>query len=232
MIMKSVKKQNKKISTFVIVITIILIILAIFIIIKLQNRKISCKQDSDCIFVKNECCGCESGGSSVAINKKYQQPWLEKIDREKNCQDIFCTAVYNCPSQPKCIKNKCQIPKINESAESTGIRLGITTPSVELTKGEQKAIQFGVKNVFNKNTMFSFNIYSEEQNNQIKFTYPKDIEIGPGAYTKQEIKINPATDTNSGTYVFILALCENKVEDCKKNSEQIYAFSELTINVS
>ena len=234
--MITIKRANKK-NLLIAIIIAVLIILAIFITTKLQNRKFSCSQDSDCVLVKEDCCGCESGGSSIAINKKYQQDWLSKIEKKENCNNIFCASVYKCPSQPRCIKNKCQIPIINQSAETTGIRLGITSASTEMTNSQEKTLQFGIKNIYNKNTSFNTNIYPEiySESSNIDFQYLRNIELKAGDYKIQEIKIK-TTNSQSGRYNFILAVCENAEdsimkEECSKNSENIYAFSELKINI-
>ncbi len=67
----------------------------------------SCSQDSDCIKVKNDCCGCNAGGSATAINKNFKTQW------KGNCNEIgiACPAVMSndpsCFAEPKCENNKC-----------------------------------------------------------------------------------------------------------------------------
>ena len=62
----------------------------------------SCNQNSDCISVKKDCCGCTAGGSAIAINKKLEDEWNEKLD----CEEIGCPAVMSddpsCFQEPKC----------------------------------------------------------------------------------------------------------------------------------
>ncbi len=66
-----------------------------------------CAQDSDCVSVKNDCCGCTAGGSATAINKNFESEWREKL----NCEEIMCPAVMSshpsCFQEPKCVENKC-----------------------------------------------------------------------------------------------------------------------------
>ena len=67
-----------------------------------------CEQDNDCIKVKEGCCGCEMGGSSIAINKKYLDYWNNKLSDD--CKGVMCLAVYKCVKDaPKCIDNKCEL---------------------------------------------------------------------------------------------------------------------------
>jgi len=68
----------------------------------------SCTEDSDCISVKADCCGCTAGGKAISINKAYLNEWLNKL----GCKDIMCPAVMSGdPScinkKPKCENNKC-----------------------------------------------------------------------------------------------------------------------------
>ena len=67
----------------------------------------SCDQDSDCISIDKNCCGCNAGGSAVAINKKFKDDWNKKL----NCEKIMCPAVMSndpsCFQEPKCENNKC-----------------------------------------------------------------------------------------------------------------------------
>ncbi len=67
----------------------------------------SCVQDSDCVSVKNDCCGCTAGGSATAINKDLESEWQKKL----NCEEIMCTAVMSshpsCFQESKCVENEC-----------------------------------------------------------------------------------------------------------------------------
>ncbi len=69
----------------------------------------SCSEDSDCLSVKGDCCGCTAGGIAAAINKKFKNQW------KNNCnatEPIMCPAVMSDdPScinkEPRCAGNKC-----------------------------------------------------------------------------------------------------------------------------
>ena len=67
----------------------------------------SCIQDSDCVSVKEDCCGCTAGGSATAINKDLESEWQKKL----NCTEIMCTTVMSnhpsCFQEPKCAEEKC-----------------------------------------------------------------------------------------------------------------------------
>ncbi len=71
----------------------------------------SCSQDSDCVLVKADCCGCSAGGKAAAINKNFEKEWGEKLSKE--CQGIKCLDVLSndpsCFKKPKCIDNKCAL---------------------------------------------------------------------------------------------------------------------------
>lgn len=70
----------------------------------------SCIQNSDCVSIKADCCGCAAGGKATSVNKAYQSEWLDNLD----CKDIMCPAVMSgdpsCISkEPKCENNKCAL---------------------------------------------------------------------------------------------------------------------------
>lgn len=70
----------------------------------------SCDQDSDCVSVKADCCGCTAGGKAIALNKAHQNGWLENL----GCKDTMCPAVMSNDSscinkEPKCENNKCKL---------------------------------------------------------------------------------------------------------------------------
>ena len=70
-----------------------------------------CREDSDCVSVRGECCGCSSGGTATAINKKYKEEWENKLIN--NCQNNLCLAGisddWTCFAEPECIKGKCEL---------------------------------------------------------------------------------------------------------------------------
>lgn len=66
----------------------------------------TCEQDSDCVSVNATCCGCEMGGTSVAVNKDFADiasPYSEL------CAHIMCPAVYRCIGTPACVGGLCAL---------------------------------------------------------------------------------------------------------------------------
>lgn len=65
-----------------------------------------CNQDSDCVMTNLDCCGCQSGGLSFAINTMCEQVWQDGMD----CEGIACLAVYNCgDEEPACVNGQCAL---------------------------------------------------------------------------------------------------------------------------
>lgn len=80
----------------------------------------SCEMREDCVRVSVDCCECYQGGNkSVAINKKYEEVWKEKIS--ENCLNISCKYQkdtsfqdWTCKtSETKCIENRCELINID-----------------------------------------------------------------------------------------------------------------------
>ncbi len=70
----------------------------------------TCADDSDCISVDADCCGCTAGGKATAINKNLKDQWKNKLSID--CKDIACSAVMSgdpsCISkEPRCTDNRC-----------------------------------------------------------------------------------------------------------------------------
>lgn len=72
-----------------------------------------CSEDSDCIWVKKDCCGCQAGGSSTVINKKYLKYWEDSMGAK--CEDTVCLQVWNCgnikENNPACVNSQCTMKK-------------------------------------------------------------------------------------------------------------------------
>jgi len=57
-----------------------------------------------------DCCGCEMGGKSTAINRMYKEEW-ESNQKEK-CKETICMAVYLCVHErPRCAGGRCVLAK-------------------------------------------------------------------------------------------------------------------------
>jgi len=64
----------------------------------------ACESSSDCVMAKADCCGCQMGGTSVAINRDFADmagpdPLI--------CAHIACLAYYNCFGVAHCIDGMC-----------------------------------------------------------------------------------------------------------------------------
>jgi|GEM_PF-6088428 len=68
-----------------------------------------CENNSDCMIVKKDCCGCSAGGENFSINKEYQEYWMKNL--AEKCKDTVCATVYVCPESmtPVCTNNQCDI---------------------------------------------------------------------------------------------------------------------------
>ena len=71
----------------------------------------SCNQNEDCIKVSNGCCNCNSGGSEIAINKKYLENWshfenIVCVDRD--CYQEISTHK-SCFSKARCLNKICRL---------------------------------------------------------------------------------------------------------------------------
>jgi hypothetical protein len=66
----------------------------------------SCSQDSDCITVKGDCCGCGAGGTATAINKNFEKGWYEKLPKDCICIQVMSNHP-SCFKEARCINNKC-----------------------------------------------------------------------------------------------------------------------------
>ena len=75
-----------------------------------------CTQDSDCIIVKGDCCGCSAGGTATAINKKFEKEWYEKLPKDCVCIQVISNHP-SCFKEPKCVFNRCVLLKSPERQE-------------------------------------------------------------------------------------------------------------------
>ncbi len=73
----------------------------------------ACEENSDCIETQPDCCGCSGGGTQIAINKEFIDPWEIKI--KNACRDIGCITVYTCkPGYPACVNNVCEYVEVSD----------------------------------------------------------------------------------------------------------------------
>ena len=81
----------------------------------------SCEDDSDCVSVSLDCCGCTAGGMATVINSNYLELWSQIVLGE--CEEQGCTAVMSqhisCFSDGKCIDGTCILdPNVSEVCSS------------------------------------------------------------------------------------------------------------------
>ncbi len=102
----------------------------------------SCVEDSDCISIKGDCCGCTGGGIATAINKNFKNQW-----NNYNCggKMMKCLAVMSNDSscinkEPQCVDNRCVLKE--KTAQNQDV--SITTDKTEYEQGE--TIKFRIDN--------------------------------------------------------------------------------------
>lgn len=70
-----------------------------------------CQHDSDCMAIKENCCGCNQGGKQKAIAKINKNIWTRYLDAR--CGDMMCMQIIShhpsCSQLPACINGHCQL---------------------------------------------------------------------------------------------------------------------------
>jgi len=114
--MTPIKKWwNKRKSWQKVISIILIVILSYFAIILFLGllfisipKEKFCLFDFECTRVRANCCGCQMGGQSTAVNWLYK--WSLESGIEKNCGEVVCFAVYLCGNvKPACVKNSCEL---------------------------------------------------------------------------------------------------------------------------
>ena len=100
-------------------------------------QKNTCKTDADCVLVNKDCCGCGSGGESIAIpisqkesykrKRKLKCDWIEKITGPINCFEAMRCQLF----QAQCIDSKCLTKKCNNPCPI------YTTPKPETNESDR-----------------------------------------------------------------------------------------------
>lgn len=71
----------------------------------------SCSNDTQCISVRADSCGCTQGGRATAINKGYSSSWGNGFQKQMCTQ--MMSKDWTCVNAiPKCINNVCQLVKM------------------------------------------------------------------------------------------------------------------------
>lgn len=101
-------RKQKMIKKTIIIIGIVVAVIILGIIILAVSPEV-CVSDINCVKVDLDCCGCENGGNSIAVNKLYSNI-LDKSD-DKKCEGMICFTMYNCLEGrvPKCVNNICKL---------------------------------------------------------------------------------------------------------------------------
>jgi hypothetical protein len=60
----------------------------------------ACQTTGDCVRVDADCCGCSSGGTGAAINKKYEKKWNDL--QSGSCGGTVCLAYIS--TDPSCVE--------------------------------------------------------------------------------------------------------------------------------
>ncbi len=70
-----------------------------------------CSQNSDCIMVNADRCGCNGGGKATAINRRYVQEWNNQFPKGVMCLAVMSNDKSCIGTIPQCINNQCQLIK-------------------------------------------------------------------------------------------------------------------------
>ncbi len=72
-----------------------------------------CKLDNECVVVRSDVCGCNAGGTNIAINKTFEAEWNSELLERQKTGRITCLAVisddWTCTAKPKCVNKKCSL---------------------------------------------------------------------------------------------------------------------------
>ena len=137
-----------------------------------------CSQDSDCIIVKGDCCGCSSGGTATTINKNFEEEWYEKLPKDCICLMVISDHP-SCFKETRCINNRCVLRSKEEEQQVT-----ITTDKTEYEQGE--TVKIIVRNNLDKSIwdftscgdkpFWSLQKLKDEVWTEIDFTLPSGEE--------------------------------------------------------
>ena len=69
---------------------------------------IACQVDEDCVLVHADCCGCNSGGKSIAVHKSQQEAHNRDLRKQCSSHRTMCKKVYLCDKlQISCENSEC-----------------------------------------------------------------------------------------------------------------------------
>lgn len=100
-----------------IIVVVLLVLIGSYVVKNIQtvspesDNILACLDDSECIAVRADNCGCTAGGTATSINKNYVDLW------EKDHPLQICPAVmsldWTCSAIPQCLSNQCKLVKRN-----------------------------------------------------------------------------------------------------------------------
>ena len=68
----------------------------------------TCSTDSDCVLVNKDCCGCNAGGESIAINRSQENTYNSALKSRCSRDLRACPAWYRCKEfKAQCLSSKC-----------------------------------------------------------------------------------------------------------------------------
>ena len=68
-----------------------------------NEQVVSCRFPKDCVLVDIDCCGCKTGGESIAVNHNYASRFALPPDK---CKGTLCLGLFNC-SPLECVDGEC-----------------------------------------------------------------------------------------------------------------------------
>lgn len=69
---------------------------------------------SECVKVPQGPCGCANGGSSIAINQKYEEEYMQTLEEQQD-EPVACPTVYQCYETEMKLENGSCSLEVNSS---------------------------------------------------------------------------------------------------------------------
>ncbi|MEW5852987.1 MAG: hypothetical protein AB2A00_29660 [Myxococcota bacterium] len=97
-----------------------------------KDEWLVCKQDTDCVHVPADCCGCRAGGTDMAVAVTALKE--AAAARDAQCKDFLCAQIISqhisCSATAKCVEGKCTLepPRLRTGVGVEPIRLKPTAP--------------------------------------------------------------------------------------------------------
>lgn len=76
-----------------------------------KGEMYACTENSDCVSVSADCCGCSAMGTATAVNKNFKSEWEGKMRSE--CMGTGCLMAVSqhpsCFAKPRCVFGMCRL---------------------------------------------------------------------------------------------------------------------------